>query len=143
MIKNFNKWNEVKKQLDIKESNILINEREIWVCHLGLNIGIEQNGDSENFCRPVLIFKKYSSNHILCLPLTSKGNNSRYHFPLFNYDFLKLRSFVILSQIRTIDSNRLKRKLGKISVDTFQQIKKSAQDVLDLKPRVPNGNSDI
>jgi len=143
MVKDFDRWNEVKKELDIFDKDILFNEREIWLCHLGLNIGIEQNGAPYNFSRPVLIFKKYSSKHALCFPLTSKGDDNKFYFPLFNYNFLKLKSYIILSQIRTIDCKRLKRKLGKLSLLTFEEIKKSAQDTFDLKPRVPCGNSDI
>jgi mRNA interferase MazF len=58
MQKDFDKWNEQKKELDKKQKDMLFKEREIWWCNLGLNIGDEENGKGEKSTRPILIIKK-------------------------------------------------------------------------------------
>ena len=64
-MKNFDNWNIKKKILDkndVDDLKIFFNNRQIWWCAVGNNIGLEQNGKGENFERPVLIFKKFNKN---------------------------------------------------------------------------------
>jgi mRNA interferase MazF len=39
----FDEWNEVKKELSIKERKLGIKQREIFWANIGQNIGFEQN----------------------------------------------------------------------------------------------------
>lgn len=39
MKKDFDSWNDIKKNLDGKAKDMLFKEREVWWCNLGLNIG--------------------------------------------------------------------------------------------------------
>jgi hypothetical protein len=55
MQKDFDRWNERKKIIHDSGENKLYHAREIWWCSLGVNIGSEQDGDNENYTRPVLI----------------------------------------------------------------------------------------
>ena len=45
-LKEFDKWNELKKKLHNSEKpkKFYFREREIWWCSLGLNIGFEEDG---------------------------------------------------------------------------------------------------
>jgi len=55
MEKDFDKWNEVKKEIEEDNRNIIIKEREIWWTNMGLNIWTESCGKWDFFRRPVLV----------------------------------------------------------------------------------------
>ena len=59
-MKNFDQWNEVKKETDTNVALPLFKEREIYNAKIGENIGFEQSGKGDEFVRPVLILKKLS-----------------------------------------------------------------------------------
>ncbi len=42
IIKDFDRWNEQKKQLHNEADNLLYHQGEIWWCHLGINISFER-----------------------------------------------------------------------------------------------------
>jgi hypothetical protein len=44
MQKDFDKWNETKKKIHDRINTPFFNEREVWWCVLGRNIGVEQDG---------------------------------------------------------------------------------------------------
>lgn len=58
MEKDFDNWTQIKKGLDTEHKIPFFNEREIWWCSLGVNIGYEIYGKGYVFSRPVLILKK-------------------------------------------------------------------------------------
>ena len=58
--KRFDEWNEVKKNTHGLRRMPAIKEGEIWWCAIGENVGVEINGKSEVFSRPVLVLKKLS-----------------------------------------------------------------------------------
>ena len=127
-VKNFDSWNDTKKKLDARSEPILFQEREIWMAHVGINIGIEQNGNPETFVRPVMIFQKFSKHHFIALPLTKKPKPEDLSYILDEVPFLKWKSWLLIHQIRVMDSKRLHRKLGKVSSAVFGNIiKKSAR----------------
>ncbi|MDD5721345.1 MAG: hypothetical protein PHT16_02780 [Candidatus Pacebacteria bacterium] len=72
MEKDFDKWNEIKKELDVKEQKFFFKEGEIWWMSVGLNVAKESCGKGIIFRRPVLILRKLSSDSFIGLPLTSK-----------------------------------------------------------------------
>jgi hypothetical protein len=62
-MKDFDKWNSVKKIYSKKErteTEVYFKEREIWWCSAGINIGDEQNGKNFFFERPIIILKKFN-----------------------------------------------------------------------------------
>ena len=77
--KNFNEWNEKKKEIhnniskkDILDKKVYFKDREVWWVSIGINIGFEIDGKNHDFERPVLIIKKINKNQFWGLPLTSK-----------------------------------------------------------------------
>lgn len=57
MKKDFDRWNEMKKQLE-REAVMppaFPKNGEVWMCTLGKNLGREQNGGHRDFARPVLV----------------------------------------------------------------------------------------
>jgi mRNA interferase MazF len=135
MEKDFDKWNQEKKVVDRKNvnRNLFFYPREIWWCSAGLNIGVEADGKNENFERPMLIIKKFNTDMIWGLPLTTKEKQNKYHFKL---EHQEIKSWVILSQIKTISTKRLLRKVGSISDSDFREVVSRVQILLKIeKPR--------
>ncbi len=55
MRKNFDQWNTEKKNIHNRKNDVFAYPREIWWCALGINVGAEIDGKSDNFERPVLL----------------------------------------------------------------------------------------
>ena len=104
MKKDFDNWNKLKKQLEINETKIFANVRDIWWCSIGLNVGTELCGKNEFFERPVLVIKVFNKDTIKVVPLTSKEKSGRYYFEL---NFNGIKSYASLSQVKTISTRRL------------------------------------
>jgi mRNA interferase MazF len=119
MEKDFDKWNKVKKNLEVSGVEIFANARDVWWCSLGLNIGTELCGKNEVFERPILVMKVFNRNTIKVIPLTSKEKHSKYYFEL---NFNSIKSFASLSQIKTISTKRLSRKIGRLDQKQFKEL---------------------
>ncbi len=119
--KDFLSWHNKKVKIDLNSEMLYFREREIWWCSVGLNIGSEQNGKGKNFCRPVLIYKKFSPHTFWGIPLSSKSKNGDYYF-----SFTAKTNFniALLHQIRLFDSRRLMQKFGTMSDADFVECKK-------------------
>ncbi|MBP9701843.1 MAG: type II toxin-antitoxin system PemK/MazF family toxin [Candidatus Pacebacteria bacterium] len=117
--KDFDKWN-IEKQSVQKRQRVYFKEREIWWVHIGLNVGIEQDGNLKFYSRPVLIYKKINNISFVCLPLTHTLSHDSANFAIyFNDDLHTVR----IAQIRVLDSKRLDEKIGTISEVLFSKIK--------------------
>lgn len=126
--KDFDTWNSLKKNIQSSHSEIICNEREVWWCSLGLNIGHEQDGKNEMFERPMLIIRKFSKFTCLCLPLTTSLKSNSFHqaIPSFGPN-----DFVVTSQIRLMSTKRFLRKFERI-VDRkdFRKIKEALHKII-------------
>lgn len=87
---------------------------------MGINVGFEQDGKGEDFLRPVVVFKKFSKDSFLGIPLTSMQKNGRFYqsFKLAERD-----NTAILSQVRLYDAQRLAYKMGRMSVGDYKLVK--------------------
>ena len=65
-------WCRVHILLRESDLRVLFKEGEVWWCSVGLNVGEEEFGKGERFVRPVLIFKKFTQNSFLGIPLTGQ-----------------------------------------------------------------------
>lgn len=119
MDKDFDKWNVVKKNLENTRLEVFANTRDIWWCSLGLNVGTELCGKNEVFERPILVIKVFNKNTLKIIPLTSKEKHGKYYFELH---FNDIRSFASLSQIKTISTKRLSRKIGRLDQNQFNEL---------------------
>lgn len=128
MSKNFDAWNNEKKQINESRKNKYYHEREIWWCSLGINIGFEQDGTGKEYQRPVLVLRGFSSHVCLVVPLTTSPKDNPYHIPVGVIgDRL---SFAITSQIRLIDTKRFINKIAVIQKSKFEKIKKAVRDLI-------------
>ena len=123
MEKDFWKWHKEKEKLNASTDIVYFDEREVWWCSLGCNIGFEQDGKNEHFERPILVFKKFNKDILWILPMTSKtlSNKNPSAVRKYYYELVyKNEKFaVILSQLRLISSKRLLRKIRTLSEDEF------------------------
>lgn len=128
MQKDFDTWNKNKKRIHSKNENKLYHKREVWWYSLGVNVGFEQDGTGPDGERPVLILKGFSKHVCLAVPLTTSEKKNPYHISLGKVD--GKNSFVIISQIRLIDTKRLINKIGFVKHKIFEKIRKTAKDLL-------------
>jgi mRNA-degrading endonuclease toxin of MazEF toxin-antitoxin module len=127
MEKDFNQWNILKKKLTDKKNIPAFRQREIWWCHLGVNIGDEENGKNNVYSRPILIIKKFN-NHILWgLPLTTRIKEKRYYHKI---KFKDNEQCVMISQLRLWDARRLTARMGKLPNDQFDEIKRIVSELI-------------
>jgi mRNA interferase MazF len=122
-MKNFNKWNELKKEIDIK-NNVPDNfpkEGEVWMSSVGVNIGYEQNGSEDNFSRPMLIIKKFNNHMFWAIPLSTKQKDFDFYFNFTDPNNQKVSA--ILAQMKLVSVKRLKRDIYILPKNTLIDIK--------------------
>lgn len=132
MQKDFDNWNNIKKLIDKKEirRDVFFYEREIWWCSAGINIGIEIDGKHKSYERPFLIIKKFNSQMLWVLPLTTQNKFNKYYY---NININHQNTSICLSQLKTISSKRLLRKISVITNNDFNKIIKSVCLFLNKK----------
>jgi len=126
--KDFDTWNKKKIQIDAADRRPFFHEREIWFCHLGVNVGFEQNGSDEEALRPIVIVRKFNNTIFLAVPLTRTEKNTRYYFRFMFGN--NIQSTAILSQVKLIDGKRLSYKIGDISEKDFIELKKKLKALI-------------
>lgn len=121
MDKLFDQWNTVKKRLEARpvDTSLFFYEREVWWSSIGINIGVETDGKNDHFERPVLILKKFNGHMLWVIPLTSKQRDGIHYLKITHERGV---SYACLSQMKTISSKRLLRKIGMIAEDEFDVI---------------------
>lgn len=125
--KDFKKWHYKKSQIDKIEKRPFFHEQEIWFCHLGTNVGFEQDGSGEDFLRPVLILRKFNNEIFWGVPLTKTDKKTKFYF---SFTFEENNSTAILSQVKLIDARRLSHIIGYISADDFKDLKTKLKALL-------------
>jgi len=145
--KDFDSWNIVKKQLDKRKRTPQFNERDIWWCQIGINVGFEQDGKGEIYSRPVLILSRINEWMFFGIPLTSKDKEGYFYIKVGEIE-PGVTSTAILSQARIFSANRLVERIGTIGGKKFLAIRDStAKKILKVSsPRIstrgvaPNGD---
>ena len=127
--KDFDNWNQIKKKTDEKNRPI-IKVGSVYWCRIGVNIGNEENGKGEFYQRPVIIIKKFTNNFILIAPLTSKKHTGDWYLKIEIKDEI---SYVILNQIKPIDTKRLEKNICEISENKIKIILEEYIKLLNKK----------
>jgi mRNA interferase MazF len=120
----FVNWLIQKFEIHIQIKRPSLKEQEIWWCSFGQNIGDEENGKGENFMRPVAIIRKYNKNLALVAPTSTKIKDNPYYHQI-EYEGQKYS--VLISQMKTIDTKRLRKKIVTLSDNDFQKL---IQDII-------------
>ena len=129
-IKNFVDWFRLKPRLGTIKNPPNFSEREVWNCHIGVNIGYEMDGKNVKFIRPVLVYKKLNHCSFIGIPLTSKLKNGSWYYP----SFIKgIEGRYVLSQIRVFDSKRLYNRIERVNSEDFNGVQDSLLRFLGKK----------
>ena len=123
-------WFSRKIDIHYSSHEVYFKPRQVWMCSLRINIGIEQNGDHENCMRPVLVLKKLNRQQAFIVPITSQHKDNHFFFSFREYSFFTLKSAAALSQPRIVDVKRFVRLMGKIDDDDFSQVQQKLKDLL-------------
>lgn len=115
-----NEWNREKQNIQRQGNLPTFNEREIWWCSIGMNIGYELYGKDKKFWRPVLVLDKHNTHTFFGLPLGSTTKKGRHYHRI---DFNNRPGSILLSQGRTFSSLRLSNIMGTISEEKFKHVK--------------------
>ena len=130
-MKDFIDWGRLKAKIhNAGDKPKGYDERQIWWCHVGENIGVETDGKGEGYLRPVLIVKKFGYEAFLGVPLTSqKKPDLPFYFRLRTK---KKMSWAMFSQVRTYDAARLVRKMEEVDTEIFGEVKRKLSEYLGL-----------
>lgn len=126
-MKDFDTWNHLKKQLEMRQNPPFANPREIWWCHIGVNIGTEEDGKNDLFERPVLILHIINKSTVRVAPLSSKTLDNQHRIEIM---YNTTTGSVILSQVKTISTKRLSRKLARIDKKQFNIVINQLKNLL-------------
>lgn len=119
-INEIKNWLELKIKLWTKKDRVVFKQGEIWWCSLGFNLGEEIFGKGEKFTRPILIFKKFTRNSFMGLPLTMHGKKGSWYVEL---EVKGTKQYILLNQARILDKKRLTNKFSFVSKRDFERIK--------------------
>ena len=121
-MKDFDNWNNQKKEVQKKEDIPYFYEREIWYIKMWVNLWVEQDWKWEFYLRPIIILKKFNKYSFYWIPMTSVNKIwSRNHLEIKWFEENK-KSFVWLSQMRLFDSKRLIEKKWVVKMSDFKKI---------------------
>lgn len=127
IIKKFLEWIKLKEKLHINiHKPPLVSEGDLWWASIGENIGKEINGKSNLFSRPVLVFKKLSHNLFLAIPTTTKERRGNWFVSITHAG---KKEFIILSQVRVLDTKRLSSRLGSVDKLDVEKTKRAFQEL--------------
>jgi hypothetical protein len=128
MIKDYKEWHNKKKGINDISVRPGFHEREIWSCHLGSNVGFEQDGSGDDYLRPIIIIRKFNNEIFWAIPLTNTKKDSEHYF---SFSFIEgQNSTAILSQIKLVDAKRLSHMIGYISEVDFLALKEKLKALL-------------
>jgi len=127
MEKDFREWHGLKTDLQRTDRNILFHEREIWLCSVGMNLGHEEDGKSDLFLRPVVIFRRFYANACGSIALTSTLRMGSYYYQFY---FGGRISTAMLFQMRLFDQKRFIRKMGVMPSERFNEMKARIEDLM-------------
>lgn len=126
MLKDFTEWHGVKTEIQHRNPPP-IREREIWWCHLGLNIRHEADGKGEAMRRPVLILRKFNADCFIGIPLTTVVKENPYYF---RFHFHGRVQCAMISQLRMMDASRLTSLMGQMKMYPFEALREKVKDML-------------
>ncbi len=133
-MKQFDKWNEVKKETDKTQMHFRIKPREIFWVKIGQNIGHEEYGKGKDFVRPVIMIRQLTSDLFVGVPTTTtkKDNNDYFHnINYLNHKKDEVHSVAMLLQFKTFSKKRLLSKMGIVDKNEFKNIVEKLKGIID------------
>ena len=115
-------WNIIKEDFHFtpEEKLQLVRNGEIWWVGVGENVGIEINGKSEYFSRPVLVLKKLSRYGFMGIPITSQKHKGSWYV---SFKFKDRTETAVLSQAKVFSISRLYSRLGQVPDTDLEKVR--------------------
>ena len=131
-MKEFDKWNDVKKETEKDNVSFGFKNRDIFYIKMGQNIGYEQNGKGDSFVRPIVVLKGFNRNMFFGIPLSSQIKEGKFYY---QFEFMKgdhlSTNIALLSQMRLFSSKRLLNKIGVMDKNNFEEMKTKFKKLID------------
>lgn len=118
--KDYKKWMGVKAGINNVEPIRRVKTGEIWWAAVGENVGVEIDGKSEKYSRPVLVLKKHNSLCFTGIPLTSKIHRGTWYV---NFEFRGKTQTAVLIQAKLVSNSRLYERIGEVSKGDYKRIR--------------------
>ena len=129
--KDYKRWMGVKSNINNAEKIRKINEGDVVWAAVGENVGVEIDGKSEKYSRPVVVLKKHTERCFTGIPLTSKKHRGSWYA---DFKFQEKEEVAVLIQTRLFDVARVYTRIGKLS-------NKDHKTILDEYIRFINGKN--
>lgn len=110
--KTYRKWMQVKSAIHSKEEIRRINEGDVVWAAVGENVGVEIDGKSEKYSRPVIVLKKHTDRCFTGVPLTSRPHKGSWYV---EFEFQSKKQIAVLIQTKLMDAARVYSRIGKLS----------------------------
>ena len=119
----FLEWIGVKQKLAQREYvPPFLREGDLWWCGVGENVGIEVNGKSKDFTRPVIVVKKFGRLGFLGIPTSRKPRTGSWYVGFVHKG---LNETAMLSQARVFSYKRLHAKMGELDGTDMHKVKEA------------------
>lgn len=119
------KWFRIKIRLAVASRDVKFKQGEIWWCRIGMNVGEEIFGKGRRFTRPVLVFRKFTANSFLGLPLTRQEKDGSWYVKL---TIRGKQNRAMLNQARVLDTKRMTSKISTLPDDEFKRVQRRFVD---------------
>lgn len=119
LLENWFLIKEMKHNKGIKKIPKIANG-EVWWVAIGENVGVEINGKSEYFSRPVIVFSKLSHLGFMGIPLTTQEHTGSWYV---NFRFQGKDVGAVLSQAKVFSTARLYSRLGQVAEDDMEKVR--------------------
>jgi mRNA interferase MazF len=120
-IKDFDSWNDKKKEIEKEIRSISIRSGEIRWFSCGVNIGSEIDGKGESFTRPCLIVHVIGKMSALVIPMSSKKKEWAGRREIMHGESV---DYLCIDQMKIVSQKRIFRRVGRISETKLSVIKK-------------------
>ena len=78
-IKNYKQWMGRKTFINNKGVRRSFKEGDVWWAAVGENVGVEMDGKSKKYSRPVVILRKHSSLFFTAVPLSTQMHTGTWY----------------------------------------------------------------
>ena len=127
-VNRFLAWIGVKQKLAGRDHvPPLLREGDLWWCSVGENVGIEVNGKSGDFTRPVIIVKKFGRLGFLGVPTSTKQRTGTWYV---SFSHQRIEEIALLSQVRVFSYKRLHSKMGELDSADLRNVKEALARLL-------------
>ena len=133
-MKQFDKWNTIKKDTDTKHFRFGIKPREIFWAKIGVNIGDEEYGKGKEFVRPLVIIRQLTKDLFIGVPTTTANKENSDYFHNINYidkSDRVINSSAMILQEKVFSKKRLLSKIGTVKKEDFVIIVQKLKKLID------------